>query len=81
MDEIQKVINKLSANERQKIKSILKRIAKNDFDDLDIKKLKGHSNIFRIRSGSLRIIFRRNNKDEVFVLAISRRSEKTYKDL
>ena len=45
------------------------------------KKLKGRDDIFRVRKGSLRIIYRTDAKGKIFVLAIERRREDTYKFL
>src|SRR3990167_6484238 len=46
---------------------------------LDIKKLSGYSDVYRVRTGNIRIIFL-DDKRHTEVLEISRRSEKTYKD-
>ena len=46
--------------------------------NVDIKKLKGESDIFRVRKGNMRIIYQiRNN--QVFILKIGHRKEATYK--
>ncbi len=78
MDEIQKSLKKLSDKERKSLKKILLKIKNQEFYGLDFKQLKGHKNIFRVRKGTLRIIFTTNN-GEIKILAIERRSEKTYK--
>jgi mRNA-degrading endonuclease RelE of RelBE toxin-antitoxin system len=63
--------------ERQKIKNLLLKIKKGDFLNLEIKKLKGHKNIYRIRSGKIRIIFHKTTTG-IKILAIERRDDKTY---
>lgn len=78
MDKIKKALNKLDAKERRRTKIILKKINSGQLRGLDIKKLKGREDIFRIRGGNIRIIYRKSGKD-LFILAIERRSEKTYK--
>ncbi len=78
MDEIQKSLKKLSDKERKSLKKILLKIKNQEFYGLDFNQLKGHKNIFRVRKGTLRIIFTTNN-GEIKILAIERRSEKTYK--
>ena len=80
MDKIAKTLKKLSSKERKQIKNILLLIQNNSWQNLDLKKLKGHSNIFRVRKGVLRIIFRQNTKKDIYILAIERRSEKTYRN-
>jgi len=57
MDKIQKLLNSLSNKEKLKIKEILLKIKSKNLESLDIKKLKGREDIFRIRKRKLRIIF------------------------
>lgn len=78
MDKIQKALNKLTSREKNAVKLILEKIQNLDFSGLNVKKLKGRDNIFRVRKGSLRIIYRLDKK-KIFILAIERRSENTYK--
>ena len=78
MDKIKKALNKLSSNERKKIKEILFQLDKNNFQNLDIKKLKGRKDIFRIRKSNIRIIFFKKN-NSIKILTIERRGSKTYK--
>lgn len=80
MDKIDKVFQKLTEKERQKIKAILTQLKAGSFKNLDVKKLKGRDDIFRVRKGDLRIIYRLIG-DSIFVLAIERRSERTYKGI
>lgn len=78
MDKIAKALQSLSSKEREKIKSILLKIKINSLSGLDLKKLKNCDNIFRIRRGKLRIIFKKQDNGQYYVLAIERRSDKTY---
>jgi mRNA-degrading endonuclease RelE of RelBE toxin-antitoxin system len=78
MDKIKKALRKLTSRERGEIKEILKQLNSRNFRNLDIKKLKDRNDIFRVRRGDIRIIYRMTEK-EIFILAVERRSEKTYK--
>ncbi len=78
MDKIEKALNKLGFKERQKLKSILLRIERNNFRNLDLKKLKGRKDIFRIRKGDMRIIIYKTD-DSIKILSIEHRSSKIYK--
>jgi len=78
MDRIQKSLKRLSEKERELVKKILEQLVEGQTQGLDVQKLKGSEEIYRIRKGDLRIIFMRKEKS-IFVLAIERRSEKTYK--
>lgn len=79
MDKIEKALKKLSDKERQKIKIVLSKLISGKTANLDIKKLKDRSDIFRLRVGDLRIIYRLDSKEKIQVLSIGRRNEKTYK--
>ncbi len=78
--KIEKALKKLTGKERKAVKSILTKIQKEKTRDLDIKKLKGRDDIFRIRKGNIRIVFRKNNEN-ILILSVERRSDKTYRDL
>ncbi|MFZ6015670.1 MAG: type II toxin-antitoxin system RelE family toxin [Patescibacteria group bacterium] len=76
-DKIEKALSKLSAKERSVIQKILLSIKDEKLESLDIKKLKGRDDIYRVRKGSLRIILKKDY-DKWFLLAIERRSDRTY---
>ena len=78
MDRIKKELAKLSAKEREWVKEILKKLERQEWRGLDIKKLKGVNAIFRIRKGDIRIIYQVKD-DKIFILMIERRKEDTYK--
>lgn len=79
MDRIAKELRKLSADERMAVRLLLVRIYRGDLFGLDVKKLVGRSDIYRVRKGRVRIIYRQSS-DHIFILTIERRSEKTYRD-
>lgn len=79
-DKIKKALQKLSKKEREIVKLLLLRVKYEDTEGLDIKLLKGHKDIFRVRKGQIRIVYRKNEKD-FLVVRIDRRNEKTYKNL
>jgi mRNA-degrading endonuclease RelE of RelBE toxin-antitoxin system len=78
MDAIQKALKKLSVKERAQVKEILGKLLVDRTQGLDIKKLQGRDDIFRVRKGDIRIVYRKTGK-AIFVLLIERRNEKTYK--
>ncbi len=79
MDKISKALKKFSIKEQKNVKEILLKIENNSLDGFDIKKLKGHSDIFRIRKRKIRIIYKTNKSDDIFILAIERRTDNIYK--
>lgn len=79
MDKIDKLLKKLSSKERDMLVDVLTLLYTGEISTLNIKKLRGHQDIFRVRVQDLRIIFRRID-NEILVLEISRRNEKTYRN-
>ncbi|NBU33617.1 hypothetical protein EB118_06200 [bacterium] len=79
-DKIKKLLAKLKSQERELVKLLILRVKLDDTLGLDIKQLKGHSDLFRVRKGRLRIVFRKD-ANSFLIVRIDRRNEKTYKDL
>jgi len=80
MDKNQKFLKRLSDKEFREVENVLRKILIRDTTKLDIKKLSGYRDIYRVRTGSIRIIFL-DTGDDTEILEISRRSEKTYRKL
>jgi len=80
MDKLEKALQKLSSAEREKVREILEKLAAGNAEHLDVKKLKGRNEVFRVRKGSVRIIYRVDGS-KTFVVAIERRGKNTYKNL
>jgi len=79
MADLDKNLKKFSSGERAKIERLTEKILKKEFAGLDLKKLKGLGNIFRIRKGRIRIIFELKSGEEPRIFTIERRKEDTYK--
>lgn len=79
MDKITKALQKLSPQEHEKIKGILKKLKSGNIKNLDIKKLKDRNDIYRVRLGNIRIIYRKDISNRIHILAVARRNKKTYK--
>ena len=78
-DKISKELAKFSVKERQLVKEILLQLKAGNLQGLRIAKLKGHQDIYRVRKGRLRIIYQQLDTG-MQIIAIERRSEKTYRD-
>lgn len=78
MPSLKKILSGFNKEERENIEFLIEKIISLNWRSLDIKKLKGHQNIFRVRLGKIRIIFTKDKK-EIFIIAIERRRESTYK--
>ena len=79
MDKIKKLFKKLSTTDRVALAEALELLAVNNLEGLDIKKLAG-GNLWRLRVGNFRIIFKRHNAENI-VYEIRRRDENTYQGL
>ena len=78
MPSLKKLLSRFSKEEKEIIEILIKKVISLNWRGLDIKRLKGHQNIFRVRKGKIRIIFSKDKK-EIFIIAIERRREDTYK--
>ncbi len=78
-DKIEQALRRLSSKERSRLKEILLAMKAGTFKGLDVVKLKGHRDIYRVRKGDMRLIFSRTESNTT-ILSVERRSEKTYKD-
>ena len=78
MPSLKKLLSRFDKEEREIIEFLIEKIISLNWRNLDIKKLRGHQNIFRARKGKIRIIFAKDKK-EIFIITIERRREDTYK--
>lgn len=79
MDKIDKFLKKLSQKDRDKIDDLTCRIIDKNFAGLNYKKLKGYSNVYRVRKGKIRITFTIDENEIVNIISIGRKQEDTYK--
>ena len=77
MNKLDKFLLKLDKKVRVAIEKTLQQIISGDILALDVKKLKGKENIYRIRAGRVRIIFK-DSKEGNKIQSISFRDENTY---
>jgi mRNA-degrading endonuclease RelE of RelBE toxin-antitoxin system len=78
MDKVSKSIRNLDSKTAKKITKTMELLFKNKIEFLDIKKLRGYRDIFRIKTGNYRIIYKKGRK--IKILFIGHRDEKTYKN-
>ena len=77
MTHLEKFLAKLAPKEQAVIFAIIERILAFDFNGLDIKKLKGYADTYRVRKGDIRIIFL-IDAHKVTLVGIGRRNDNTY---
>jgi len=78
MDQIFKFLKKLDVKKQKVIKEVLDKLYKKDFLGLDIKKLKGKNNTFRVRRGGIRIIYSYSSSELIHIIKIEFRNDNTY---
>ena len=78
MNPIEKALRKLSPAERFWIGETIEKLVSGKTSGLDIKKLRGREDIFRVRKGDVRMIYLKKD-DLVVLLFVGRRNESTYK--
>lgn len=77
MEKTHKFLNKLDKKTRLVIEGIIRKLHQKDFSNLDIKKLKGEQNFFRVRKGDVRIIYTIGSNG-IQILKIEFRNDTTY---
>ena len=77
MDKIEKFLKRLTKKEGKRIAKLLKNIENGEYKKIDIKKMKGYGNLYRIRTGDIRIIFTEQGNSRQ-IIAIMQRNEQTY---
>ena len=79
MDPISKELSRLTEKDRKRIKDALSAIDRREVSGLNLKKLKGYSDLFRVRVGPFRINLRRTPAGFFYVIDIMRRTTTTYR--
>lgn len=78
MPTLKKLLSRFGREDRIILENLIEKIISLDWRGLDIRKLQGHEDIFRLRKGKIRIIFYKH-RTGMAIINIERRSEKTYK--
>lgn len=78
MPILRKLLLRFNKEDRIILEDLIDKISSLDWRGLDIKKLQGYDDIFRLRKGKIRIIFYKH-KIDISIINIERRNDKTYK--
>ncbi|MDR2524166.1 MAG: type II toxin-antitoxin system RelE/ParE family toxin [Candidatus Nomurabacteria bacterium] len=79
-DRLSKFLRKIRGTSRySEVMAIIEKILADDTESLDVKKLRGHENFFRVRVGKIRIIFEKT-PDENIIVDAGFRDDQTYRD-
>lgn len=80
VDRIRKLLKQLAPKESAQLANLIELVIENNLRDLDLKKLKGLDDVYRVRKGKFRIIFRKT-PTATLIIALERRSDNTYKKI
>jgi len=78
-DKVTKFLRKLNEAELLRVKSIIALILAEEVGGLNVKKLSGHADLYRVRVGRIRIIFRVGERGNQ-VVQVAFRDDQTYRD-
>ncbi len=78
MDQKTKLIAKVNPADRERILAATERVLRNELDGLDIKKLHGTVDTFRVRVGNFRIQYVVTSRGNV-VQSVTQRNDHTYR--
>lgn len=78
MTELEKFLRKLTAKRRAKIEPVIEKVVVRDFSDMNMSKLGGFDNLFRVRQGNIRIIFSLSTDEPVKLIRVEFRGDTTY---
>lgn len=80
MDRNEKFLKSLSPQEFNTISEVILLLYTNNLNTLDIKKLKGHQTLYRVRVRRIRIIFSKDQlTGSIIIKEIARRTNTTYR--
>jgi len=77
VDKRKKFLNSLTEKDKKRLVEIVSQIERGEIDKLDIKKLKGAENQYRVRIGRFRIIYEIVGNTFI-ILDVTRRTDTTY---
>lgn len=80
MEQLQKMLARLTKNERRLVFRALERLDRGETSKIDIVRLRGSTNMYRVRIGSLRLIAEKRGRT-FHARYLFRRSEETYRNL
>ncbi len=80
MDKVDKALLKLPDKRRKKILKAFALVVRGETKGLQIKKLKGHTDLYRLRVGNDRLVYRVFSDKKPETIFIGKRDDQTYHD-
>ena len=79
MNKIEKFIRKLSSDRQIEVAILIKQIVSGNWFGLNVKKLQGKEDLFRVRRGNIRVIFSKDNDGVIMIKKLQYKNDNTYK--
>ena len=79
MDKITKFLTRLTKKERDRVTQAMIDIIAGEFAGYDHKKMKGHANLYRVRIGTIRMVYLELGGKRCIIL-VARRDDTTYRN-
>lgn len=76
--KLEKFLRKLTAKRRLQIEPVIEKIVSQDFSGLNLGKLGGFDNLFRVRQGDIRVVFSMSKDEPLKLIRIEFRGNTTY---
>lgn len=76
--DLEKFLAKVTEKEKKILEGVIEKIIDKNLKGFDVKKLAGYDDVFRIRKGNFRILFKVTKADNKIIL-VDKRSDTTYK--
>jgi mRNA-degrading endonuclease RelE of RelBE toxin-antitoxin system len=80
MDKVNKALGKLSDKDRENILAAFRLVVLGQLEGLNIKKLKGHKDLYRLRVGNNRLVYRHIPGQKPGIIFIGKRDDQIYRD-
>lgn len=80
MDKINKALLKLTSSQRAQLLAKFELVVDGALIGLDVKKLKGHTDLYRLRVGDTRLVYRLQDGQKPVIIFVGRCDNQTYRD-
>ncbi|MDP2641930.1 MAG: hypothetical protein Q8P21_01400 [bacterium] len=78
MNNVRKFIDKLNKKDKVRILEVIEQIKRGELAHLNLKKLEGKDNVYRVRKGDFRFICEKDSNRSLHVVGIGRKDDNTY---
>lgn len=81
MDKLEKAYRKFTRDQQDIVDDIYRRLYSGDLYGLNVKKLRGYDNTYRVRKSRVRIVYSLDKNKKVTIKKIDLKDDSTYENL